>query len=393
MDKQAGVFDTILSEVKKFFGSPVDEYKDSADTEIEDRVEDVEQGKDVPPNFLEDQEDELPVIEPQLEVGEVKVYTYKLNIPDELYARLGDVNVDHSFAVLRYLQSLGYVVMDFIINPDPSHKEDVCDRVADKNPWDLIGVLAAAKDDAANQGYPVAPIFWMTHPGCKGYLHVYPPSDIDQIPNDAPGLHMWEDEDKIIEEKTELMLQLPPVNVDRYTLAPMMFGEMSIPAEMSMGEEIPEEMREKMRPYYEGIEPEETASANLDRVKSAGPEWSFDVKPVRVKQTIFVKQPLGLIQVVLGDFIGLQSETFNKLTKVYLPDLERELVLPIDVVEILEVAVADTNDAEPGDFVLVDEDTIGLLLQQIGNEVIVYAPEFDGLLKTDEWTTLMLGRS
>jgi hypothetical protein len=248
MEKEAVSFKDLGNKIKDFFSfdvkdidfklddpAVVDIKQDQVDQEEKEEETKEQQGIPRQPKFVEPNE-QVPVAEPVLETGEVQVNQYKIVVPAELQARLGDPAVDHSYSALIYLESLGYQTFTFNINPAHS-KTDICDDIVANNPWTLSGVLRWSESNnfkphwtpknKFRKTFPVAPLFQLSHPNCGCYLTVHPPTSADQIPDSAPGLHMWDDPERIKQEKELLLPKLPDVNVDRYTLAPAMFETLS----------------------------------------------------------------------------------------------------------------------------------------------------------------------
>ena len=125
MKKEAGFLQDIIDRMKSFFKEPIDETeKSELDLAVEQQEEVVDEVQDVE----EKKEKNVPVSEPPIEnevlihdidveEGEVEVNEYRLDIPPDLQARLGDPVVDHSYTALVYLHSLGYEEVDFMLNP------------------------------------------------------------------------------------------------------------------------------------------------------------------------------------------------------------------------------------------------------------------------------------
>jgi hypothetical protein len=316
-------------------------------------------------------EEEVTVSEVREETGEAQEYPYKLHLPPELATRIGEPTVDHSYSALMYLQSLGYKKFDFFANPAHTHKYDVCDALSRMSPWSLDYVLRDAESHSQLKGYPVAPLFHFAHVNCQGYVVVSPPTTIDDIPDDAPGLHMWEDESEIRREKETLLSKLAPVIVNRFTLAPNMFEKIQTM-------QIPSTSTVRLHEWYE----------TLPIRKKKGSQWNHNVKPVKVKTTLFIRDKLGLVQLLNKDMVGLETESYNQISKVFFPSLEINVTVPISGIESLPLKIALSGDAKEGSFVLIEDEDLGISLGQVGENLYVYDPSFDMIVETDDWQLL-----
>jgi hypothetical protein len=340
-----------------FFEEPIDETEDDdADLAVE-RHEKVK--KDVP---LEEPpiEDEVLIHDIDVEEGEVEAHEYRLAIPPDLQARLGDPAVDHSYTALMYLHSLGYDRVDFMLNPAEDREYDICDELAKISPWSLEHIVARAGDDATAKGYPIAPLFWMSHPGCLCYLFVYAPDSPDEIPDNAPGLHMWADEERLLAEKEELWNTLPSiVEVDSLTMGPDVFEAVK-----------------------------EITSKDNSRTKISNKNWVEEIKPIQIKENIYVKQPVGLIQIINKDAKGFQLEINNEIAKVFLYEFGREIYIPINSYSILNLSLSNKTNPDEGDFMVADEEGLAIAYGMLDDELLVYDPEYNNIVRIDDWKVL-----
>ena len=359
MKKYSGFIQDIIDKINQFFSKPIDEVEqselDSALKQYEEVIEEADTPLETPI------EDEVLIHDIDVEEGEVEVYEYRANIPPDLEARLGDPAVDHSYTALLYLFSLGYSKIDFELNPAEDREYDICDELAKQGPWDLSGILAGAIQDSAVQGYPVAPIFWLSHPGCLCYLHVYGPEYPDNIPDDAPGLSIWADEEKLLAEKEELYNNLPSiVEVDSLTMAPGIFDRVK------------------------RISSKDNSRIKLGEVQN----WTEEIKPIQIKQNTYIRQPSGLIQIINKDAKGFQLETYNAIAKVFLYEFGRELYVPIDSYNILSLSLSSKSNPDEGDYIVGDEEDLGIAYGKVDDELLIYDPEYNNAVRIDSWRVL-----
>lgn len=362
MEKHAKTFKDIWDSVVSFFSVSVDnlneylgkEFEPDLAKEKEELVLEEEQKdqKEEPPI-----EQEILVQEIEEEVGEVEANPYKIIIPPELEARFGDPRIDHSYSTLMYLESLGYDRVDWMLNPAEDREYDICDELATQT-FTVTGILRNAEEDAQAKGYPVAPIFWLSHPGCMCYLQVWAPNTPEEIPDDAPGLHMWADPEQLSKEKEELWNTLETiVEVDRSTLPPQMFKAIT------------------------------HTHLNHNRTKeSVIKNWMEDIKPIKITGNIFVRTSSDLIQLIFKDSRGFQLENYKDIARVFLYEYGRDFVIPESSFTLLEVELS-SKKVEEGDFVIVDGG-IGLSYGQIDEELLVYDPDYNSLIRADEWQVL-----
>jgi hypothetical protein len=316
-------------------------------------------------------EEEVTVSEVKEETGEVGEYPYKLHLPPELASRIGGASVDHSYSALMYLQSLGYKKFDFFTNPAHTHKYDICDALSRMSPWSLDYVLRDAESHSQLKGYPVAPLFHFAHVNCQGYVVVSPPTTIENIPDDAPGLHMWEDEAEIRREKENLLARLAPVIVNRFTLAPDMF-------EKAQQTQAPFTSTVKLHEWYDV----------LPIRKKQGSQWIQSIRPIKINKILFIRDKLGLVQLLNKDLIGLQTESYNEIAKVFFPSLEISVTVPISGIDVLPLRTALNGDAKEGSFVLLEDEELGISLGKAGENLYVYDPSFNMIIEVDDWQLL-----
>lgn len=391
------VYDSLLNTLTFFFGmdvSDIDSIPDIEDDKFKAKglesytdylrdVEDIKDEFDIDIPKVKEVVEEVDVVEYLPEPGEFKRVTYKIHLPPKLAARLGDADVDHSYPALKYLESLGYKQFDFIVNP--AHKKnDICDEIARANPWELSGVLSSAEEDADAKDYPVAPIFNLTHVNSKGYFQVSPPASVDDIPDDAPGLINDEraTPEQLAEDKQRLFGNLTVVDVTRLTYAPDMFEVAEIAPSTELRQEVfPEE--------YEGSRSQLvfTSDEDIELLKIA--EILEVAKPFEISKTVFLKQPLGFMQMLPKGFKGFILEQDGEVTKAYIYNLDSTFIIPADITDVLDFNVSGSDKVMEGDFIVVD-DEIGIVIDESKEDldIIAYLPSFGGVVTTDTWQVL-----
>lgn len=417
MRKQADTFsekayDTLLDTLIFFFGVDIEGMQNIPDFDLNklkdldlrtDFVEDEkEKGKDKP--IIPEPEPEVGdggigwIEEPDLDKGTIIRNQYKVTVPPMLANRLGEPQVDHSYPTLKYLESLGYATCDFLVNPHPhNRKNDICDEVARGGPYNLTALLEESLNDAEVTGgyrgkpYPVAPIFYLTHIGSKGYLHVYPPTTAESIPDDAPGLidlsneynRQWDIGEILIEEKKQKLLELKPVEVTSLTLPPDMFKEIETPVSSELRQEVSPEDYQDMRSLTF------MHSEDISKIRRAVAVVS-EIKPIRINKNIFIKQPNGFIQMVLKDFKGFMLEKINDIAKVYINELANTFYMALDNLELLNlIESSNSKSVKENDFVVIDGSiAIAVSDEEENEELGVFIPEYETFAGTDTWQLL-----
>jgi len=423
MEKQAG---KILDFFKSFFSNKIEDIGTEPSLTEEEQAKEKELEVETTQEKIDEREEQgIPEEQPPIdnevliddieeETGEVEKHPYKIILPPELEARLGDPAVDHSYSALKYLESLGYKTFRFVVNPASSHKSDICDEIAKKNPWELTPHLQNAVAEANAKGYPVAPIFFLTHVNSWGYLWVHAPTSIDQIPNNAPGIHMYDDQEDIDYDKDQLLTFLEDVIVDRYTLAPDMFetitpvgelhkelfeeeGPFSFETVEPTGEKSTRFFSNKNKVKYGEYNNDETVKhsgdvptrcfSNNDIIKKSDSNWIESVKPIKTRKNTFIRNEIGLVQLIPKGSIGIQIGIYNDIAKIFFSDLERAILVPKNSVKIVELKESDKNEVDRGMFVSIDGD-LALAMGMMDENLLVYEPEYEDYVGTDEWRLL-----
>lgn len=388
------IYDNLLNTLTFFFGMDVSDIESIPDITDDkqkalglesytDYLQEVDEDKAEPEiPKVKEIEEEVEVVEPEIETGVVERNKYKIHLPPMLAARIGDPAVDHSYPALKYLESLGYKTFDFVVNPHHK-KNDICDEIARANPWELTGVLDAATEDAEAKAYPVAPIFNLTHINSKGYFHVYPPSSVDDIPDDAPGLvdPLQVSSEELFKDKQNLLARLMPVDITRFTFAPHMF------------EQVEQESEEGGIPDNRNFENMQSllflSAEDLEYLKTAN--FTEAPSPIVIKKDIFIKQPMGFMQLLLNGFRGFLLGYNDEVGRAYIYDLDNVVDIPMDVLDIIyEDDLIETNadaDVKPGNFVSVDGE-LGITVEKSDSDLIVYSPIYGGTITTDTWKVL-----
>ena len=244
------------------------------------------------------------------------------------------------------------------------------------------------------------------------YWIVYPPDSPYSIPDSAPGLSQQstkiiftesgdqtevpesdgEFRERLENEKEELFKNLRIVHVDRYMLAPHMF----------MAATTGTSLKVKKYPEYVSEEKAEESKKESSKKpilslwgetpgmgiqKFAVNNWIDDPRPIRIKKTIFLKMPIGLMQMVPEGIHGLQIRTSEYGTEVFILENFRTLIIPNDFLDELDVIGSNSEKIKMGDFVLIEDGSIGISLGQKKDDdsLVIYCPDFDGFIQVDEW--------
>lgn len=94
----------------------------------------------------------------------------------------GNVPVDISYEALRYLGSLGYSRVKFVLSEMNHTTPDICDKVASRFQGKNFATLNSVLNKAPIFGNnPPAPIYGLTHPKCGCSYMVYPPATIAHL--------------------------------------------------------------------------------------------------------------------------------------------------------------------------------------------------------------------
>lgn len=369
--------------------------------------------------------------------GEVEIIQYKPKTP---FPRLGELGVDNSLVVLQYLQSMGYKNCIWFLDEahnffshhdkcgvDPCEEnsskqfsiEEVIEHahahsgggeyICDESYFDNLTRLEQRLDNIENNKWykppekeindlkkrinegrkglkvekwspysPPSPIFALSHTRCICHLLCLDPLDVDDIPDDAPGIPILSDQEIKQEFKQRIWdnimaLPEPGIEVHSYTLPPASEG-------------LFEEYSKQQRNI------DEYASVE-DRKKFATENWKEDIVPIRIKENMYIKYPIGIIQPVFKDLLGFQIKNNNKLASVYIVDMNHRVYVPNENIEYLKLI--DTEDysmLDRGDFVYVD-DMIGIIFNVTSDDnVECYLPELDTISSIDDFKKMKIMR-
>ncbi|MCM8781278.1 MAG: hypothetical protein NC908_05085 [Candidatus Omnitrophica bacterium] len=264
-------------------------------------------------------------------------YSYPTDIREWLEpydTRSFDIEADHSYSSLAYLFSLGYQECMWMIAETHS-KRDICD--------DMEGRILSIQDILTNaQHVPPSPIFTLSHPGCNCFLLCSNPSSPDAIPDDAPGLPLYGTLEEIQKYKEKIFPNLLPIAVDRLTFPPV-------------------------SPHYSYV-----------LSSKYGSSWKGNIKPVEVISPCRSFLPLGFVRLLEPGYTGFQLEVQDNIAKVFLVELNRVLLVPLEVLSIL--LLNPTQSCDTSRFVItkdVGEETVGVITRiRDNNKVYAYLPEY-----------------
>lgn len=258
-----------------------------------------------------------------------------------------DLHIDHSYSALAYLNSLGY--KDCIWNFSETHqKRDICD--------DLQGRMFSISDVLANSYHvPPSPIFSLSHPGCNCFLLCINPTSPDEIPNTAPGLPIYGDEEEIRKYKQRIFPNLLPIGVDRVTFPPT-------------------------STHYSYVkQPARYAS-----------EWKLSIQPVATNTLFRAFLPLGFFRIFEPEMKGFLLERSSKFAKVYFYQLQRLFIVPLCALQVL--SLVKTSEKKPGVFITTSdtkEKTVGIILEIRENSVLAYLPEYRSAVTIKNFSTFL----
>lgn len=277
------------------------------------------------------------------------IHLWTLPIPDDY-----NMKNDHSYNVFKYLDSLGY--RDAIWHLAESHpKVDVCDELEGLSfttDWLLF----------ASQHNPPSPIFSRSHPDCRCYVECHPPSNYQEIPDNAPGLPIYANQDTLDEYKRQIFSNLFVIYVDSQTLAP------------------PQDTLQL--PIYSYLYSNRTKFAKESR------KWVEDIKPIKTLKTFRLLQPLGIYRPMIDSYEGIQISTSDTISQIFFPLLNRTAQVPTELVEELSLKQS-TEEPKVDQYVYVDEEkTIGVITRILNDKIYCYIPEFDDTFEVSSVTPL-----
>ncbi len=254
---------------------------------------------------------------------------------------------DNSLPVLQYLYSLGYTEGIWYINETHTER-DVCDE--------LYGITYNIASLVANANRN-APLFTLSHPGCKCYLLCIPPSSYDQIPDNAPGLPIQSSEEERINMKHILFNNLKQIPV--YADSRLAFG----------------------LDYY---------AASLSRTKLGVTEATKKVtyiQPLLLNTNLLYSYILYLQNMFIKKEDLTCVSTFitndKQYVDVFFPSRNYTFTLPFKYFKVAELVTDAKGSYKPNKFVILD-DEIGVITRLVADSIEVYLPSQDIIVSTNE---------
>ena len=319
--------------------------------------------------------------------------------------------VDSSKNVFMYLKACGYKSGMWVTSPeyhasDPSlsnnKKKDLCKvvkydygmgGVTLKGPicgarhgqfYTLENIIEQAHTHSTAHGYfPPKPFMAFAHPGCYCSILCYPPMSTADIPDSAPGVPMHGTPEEKLPYKEQILSNARQFYVDRWTILDERAYKTTAP------NVTPQLEREAVLTDAEiadmlgmsGL----VAKERNDRYKTAGKDWAEDIKPVIVSNSFMYKSSLGTYRPIPDVYYGFQVSVNGPVSKVFLSDLSRTMLIPTDKIKDIKIQIAKSKEIEEGSFVKIDDDTFGIVMKIFTpNKILCYLPEFDEMTFVDD---------
>jgi hypothetical protein len=253
---------------------------------------------------------------------------------------------DNSLEAFKYLAMLGY--NDVIWNLAEEHpKYDICDELQGRT-FQVRWLIENAQHN------PLSPIFTQSHPNCICYASCIGPASPADIPDGAPGIPDFASPDEAMKVKQSIFEGLVPMNVDSMT-----------------------------------IPPESVKYSDIINTKKryAKEQWKESIQPIMLNRNFTALLPLGFKRPLTKGLTGFQMEVGEKFIKVFLVKLRRIFRIPTPFASV--AGLPSTNVVEPGKFVYIDDDTVGIVSRVMNDgKVFCYIPEFKSIVTVDEKTLL-----
>ena len=284
--------------------------------------------------------------------------------------------VDASINTIAYLMSLGYVSGMWMTGPEHNaigakNPHDVCSPIIDGIPvCDRLDASEIILEDAlvratmhANQHgyYPPKAILSYSHPNCKCSINCWAPSTPEEIPDSAPGVPMFGTPEERLYYKQHIHKNLRDFQVDRWTvLSPIVYESESAKAGI-----------------FNQYSVVRGAQVYGERVRFAKSEWKEDIKPVAVKEGFIIKSEMGMYRPVPNTYFGLQVEQNGEHCRVYLGDLGRVIIAPLEKIEEINIKSVNFSEIDSNMYIKVD-DTIGIVIKVLAEDkILCYVPDLD----------------
>lgn len=250
----------------------------------------------------------------------------------------------------------------------------VCERL-DTSEIELEYAIQNAIAHAHEKGYyPPKPIIALAHPGCSCNILCWAPVSPENIPDTAPGVPTFGTDEEKLYYKGQIHANLADFYVDRWTVLSDAIYEQT-PGEGAGFSE------------YDVVQ----ATYQHERYKIAEEEWIEDIKPIIVKDGFVYKNYLGIIRPVPKTYNGLQVERSSTHAKIYLGEMARTLVVPLEKIEEISIKPTKFFNINSNMYIKV-ADTIGIVIKVFSEDkILCYLPEFDSRTFVDSGTIYEIG--
>lgn len=268
------------------------------------------------------------------------------------FSQQNDYIHDNSYNTLSYLNKLGYThaiweLCEFHDVPD------VCDTLHGRQ-FTLTELLLNAQHN------PPSPIFTLSHPQCFCFLKCFPPNTPEELPDDAPGLPIDRTNPKLtMRYKRKLFKNMFEIFIDAFTLLPP---------------------QDDVLKY---------SSKNIELFqKYAGskqPTHSY-ITPVIVNKNINCYLPMHFSRQIEQNTIGCQIKINGGFSVVYVNNLNRLMIIPTQALSKFSFTNGEEINAssvEQGDFIVVDDETLGIVQYKHNNSFVCYIPEWNNVYELE----------
>ena len=400
--------------------------------------------KNIPSQEPSEDDDEYFSYEFDPVYGKVKLYEYT---PKDPFPRMGHPGVDHSLPTLQYLQSMGYKRAVWFMNEQHqffSHNNkcgiDPCEQNSSKefyieeliqhahqhagggqyvcdisnvrklqrreqkinqmynNKWyaiplkdiaklqkEIQDIQAGTKVEKWDSYSPPSPIFSLSHPNCNCHLLCLDPLNVNDIPDNAPGMPIFADPQVQQEFRQRIwdnIMALPSagIEVHAYTLPP------------DPNSSFTEEVIMNNKPD-DGTQ---LYASSEERKKYAEERWLSDIKPVIISDNVYMRYPIGIIQPIIRGLKGFQVKTNNELSLVYVVEMNHLVYAPTEHLQFLQFSGYETpTSIERGDYVRIsEEDTYGIIFNILSDDtVLAFVPMFDEVIAIEEFEKMIINEN
>lgn len=285
--------------------------------------------------------------------------------PTDVTRFVFDYKKDYSLGALLYLKALGYKDATWYLS-EAHPKYDVCDERAG-NTFNVDFLIEhsyrhSSGNNPKGKSYnPPSPIFSISHPGCLCYLVCLPPSNINDIPDNAPGLPIHAKPEELVQYKQLLFNNLKPVVVDSLTLPPL---------------DLHQQLNQLEASVYTNVRRKEAST------------WLDVNNAVEINTNFLSKLPLGFTRPIFKGEIGVEIARHKEHSKVYILQMNRIIMVPTKYLDTLETQRCGDIIIKRGDFILIDG-SISIVYRVMSNkDVYAFLPDFKNVMKVDQWECL-----